>query len=303
MVYFQNSAEGSEGLCNQLMSVFRAVGEALYHANEGSPAGILLQNVQTRTSVDFDVFPYFRSIAIDCFVDVHALQLLLSRRQIDVKRAEEVQAEVRNQAVTCKRYTIRQMSAIESKNNGLLIANGFPFAKHIVELSNFIIASMSKNHQWIAAHLRIEKDLLQIPDIKSMGLENYAESQLQYIFACMEARQNVSAVYLASGLTDEEYKTIEKGIEENNKDIMIYNKKIVLEGCPNLKQKFDSLCLEEQALVDWLVCINAPFFIGPHSSSFSYLAAYMRHYRGYHSDAKMLFPKHQPYWEMWFPCV
>lgn len=40
MIY-QNSAEGSEGLCNQLMSVFRAVGEALFHASEGSPAGIL----------------------------------------------------------------------------------------------------------------------------------------------------------------------------------------------------------------------------------------------------------------------
>ncbi|GAV11188.1 O-fucosyltransferase family protein [Paenibacillus sp. chi10] len=303
MIYFQNSAEGSEGLCNQLMSVFRAVGEALYHANEGSPTGILLQNVQTRTSIDFDVTPYFRSIAIDCFVDVHVLRKLLSSRQIDVKRAEEVQAEVRNQAVICKRYPIRQMSEIENKNSGLFIANAFPFAKHIVELSNFIIASMSEKHQWIAAHLRIEKDLLLISDIKSMGLEHYAESQLHCIYACMEAKQKVSAIYLASGLLDEEYAAIAKGIQEKNGDIMIYNKKIVLEGSPNLKQKFDSLCLEEQALVDWLVCIHAPYFIGPHSSSFSYLAGYMRHYRGYQPDTLDLFPTYQPYWDMWFPCI
>lgn len=84
---------------------------------------------------------------------------------------------------------------------------------------------MSEKHQWIAAHLRIEKDLLLISDIKSMGLEHYAESQLHCIYACMEAKQKVSAIYLASGLLDEEYAAIAKGIQEKNGDIMIYNKK------------------------------------------------------------------------------
>lgn len=56
-------------------------------------------------------------------------------------------------------------------------------------------------------------------------------------------------------------------------------------------------------MVDWLVCVPPPYFIGPHSSSFSYLAGYMRHYRAYHPDAMELFPTYQPYLDIWFPCV
>jgi hypothetical protein len=83
----------------------------------------------------------------------------------------------------------------------------------------------------------------------------------------------------------------------------VTRKNNILKYYPKIKEELESLSLEEQALIDWLVCIGAPFFAGTHASSFAYLAAYMRHYRGLDKETTNLWPEYQPLWDAWFPRV
>ncbi|PDZ71500.1 hypothetical protein CN584_22275 [Bacillus pseudomycoides] len=303
MMYFQYKIEGIEGLCNQLMAIFRTIGEALFYSNQGQSVGIILKDVQTRTSVNFDTYPYFKNIKIDSYVNVNELATLLTTKNIVVRRCQEENLEFQNNVTDCRRFSNREMLADESKNMGLFIAKSFPFAKKIVRISSFIIGLMSFYPQWKAIHLRIEGDLTHIPEVQNIGLDVFTKNEIQKMTDSLTSTTNLSAIYLASGIQENEYITVVDKIKQTNPHLVVLNKKNLLKKYPEIRKEFDSLCLEEQALVDWLVCLGAPFFAGSHASSFSYLAGYMRYYRGFNKETTDLFPEYQPFWDKWFPCI
>ncbi|WP_144641542.1 hypothetical protein [Bacillus cereus] len=90
MIYLQYEIVEIEGLCNQLMAVFRTIGEALYYTNKGESVCIILNDVQTRTSVNFDTHPYFENIKIDSYIDVNYLTQLLKSKNIEVKYKKKI---------------------------------------------------------------------------------------------------------------------------------------------------------------------------------------------------------------------
>lgn len=302
ILYFQNRAEGLEGLCNQLMSVFRAITEALHYASRNIPSCILLSDGQTRNSIDFDREPYFSPLPIDAFVEVEELARLLAEKDISVQRLRDAKAD-REFVVMCSRFPLRSMTPDECRSTGTWIAQSFPFAGKTQTLARSIIDRMSFYPKWSAVHLRMEGDLLQLQDVRSIGLDAFAKHQLQQATDQITGISGLSAVYIASGTQDEKYKQAVKELTDRCPHIAVNNKADILRPLPELWRELEDLSLEEQALVDWLVCVGAPYFLGPHTSSFAYLAGYMRHYRGFERDTTRLWPTYQPAWESWFPRV
>ncbi|TCP61755.1 hypothetical protein [Baia soyae] len=297
MLYIQYSIQGTEGLCNQLMAIFRAVGEALFHRGQGMDVCLVLSDVQTRTSVDLTSVPPFQRIQVDSFIDVEGLSKMLEEKEIQVKRAEEVQMLDSDLLLTCNRMPMRAPTPAEIKDLGLLFANAFPWSKEVIRLSHFIIDSMAEYPLWTAAQLRIERDLLSFSDIGESRLESIRQSQFDSVITFFSDTKNISALYVASGSQADEYAVLVDKLRERNPHLVAINKKDIFEKDIELQQEFDELCLEQQALIDWMVCTRAPLFIGPHSSSFSYLAAYIRHYQHFTN----LHPDYQACWEDWFP--
>ncbi|MEB9624647.1 O-fucosyltransferase family protein [Enterococcus lactis] len=302
-MYIQYEIKELEGLCNQLMAIFRTLEEAFFYKNKGEPVCIILNDVQSRTSIDCDVYPYFRNIEVDAFVDVKGLIQLLNDRNIEVKHVKDVKLLSQNKILNCRRFPNREVTLEESTDLGLFVAKFFPFSKRILKISNFIIGAMSFYPKWKAVHLRIERDLTHIPDINKTGLNIFIQNQFKNIIELVINNEDLCALYIASGLLENEYTALVDSLKEKKPDLKVINKKQLLKNYPDIQKEFNNLSLEEQALIDWLVCIGAPLFIGPHASSFSYLASYMRHYRGFNTEATYLFPEYQPYWNKWFPCV
>ncbi|EOV9525666.1 O-fucosyltransferase family protein [Bacillus cytotoxicus] len=289
-----------EGLCNQLMAIFRTIGEALYYAKQHDAVCILLKDVQTRNSVDFHKSPYFSKINIDSYLDVDECRALFYKKNILVKRHQPDMDETFKHMITCRRFLQRHILRDESRETGQFIAKSLPFAKHIQKLASCTIGLMSFYPRWRAIQLRIEGDLVHLP-VEGFDLAAHTENQLQQIINTIASTADLSAVYIASGVQEEKYHRIVARIKEHFPHLVIVRKQDVLQTYPGLQKELDALCLEEQALVDWLVCIGAPLFAGPHASSFSYLAGYMRHYRGFDKETTYLWPEYQPYWDQWFP--
>jgi|tagenome__1003787_1003787.scaffolds.fasta_scaffold20986001_2 hypothetical protein len=303
MKYFQYKIDDKEGLCNQLMAIFRTLGEALFYSTQNESVGIILNDVQTRNSIDLDIHPYFSKINIDSFVDVNELITLLANRKISVSRLQEDNNEFQDDIITCRRLPIRNMLPSESRKMGIFIGESFPFAKSILKIASCIIGLMSFFPRWKAVHLRIEGDLLHIPSIREAGLETHTKNQVQQTINMISSSPNLSAVYIATGIQEEKYHNAVNIINEKLPHLTITRKKDILKDYPDIKEELESLSLEEQALVDWLVCIGAPVFAGNHASSFAYLAGYIRHYRGFDKETTHLWPDYQPYWDAWFPRV
>ncbi|MDQ0417162.1 hypothetical protein J2Z48_001334 [Croceifilum oryzae] len=297
MLYVQYSIQGNEGLCNQLMAIFRAIGEALFYQNQGVEVCLILSDVQTRNSPDLTVQPSFKPIQVDSFIDVECLSEILKDKKINVKRAEEVRILDSDSLITCNRILRRTMTQEESKELGLLFANMIPWTKQVMRLSNFIIDSMSCYPLWTATHLRIERDLLSFEDIGEPELEVIRQGQFDHVMNFFSCTKNISAIYVSSGIQTNEYDFLIDKLREINPSLASVNKDVIFKENPELQKEFDELHLEQQALVNWLVCTKAPLFIGPHSSSFSYLAAYIRHYQHFTN----LHPDYQACWEDWFP--
>lgn len=59
MKYFQNHVHGMEGLCNQLMALYRAVSEAFLCIERGESACIILADGQTRNFINLTNEPFF----------------------------------------------------------------------------------------------------------------------------------------------------------------------------------------------------------------------------------------------------
>ncbi|PFK26961.1 O-fucosyltransferase family protein [Bacillus cereus] len=302
-MYIQYEIKELEGLCNQLMAIFRTLEEVFFYKNKGEPVCMVLNDVQSRITIDCDIHPYFRNIEVDAFIDVHDLIQLLNDRNIEVQRAKDVKMISPNKILSCRRFPNREVTLEESADLGLFVAKFFPFSKHILKISNFIIGAMSFYPKWNAVHLRIEKDLTHIPDINNQGLDIFIQNQFKHIIEPVINIENLSAIYIASGLLANEYTALIDKLKEKKPYLKIVNKQQLLKNYPDIQKEFNNLSLEEQALIDWLVCIGAPLFIGPHASSFSYLAGYMRHYRGNDTATTYLFPDYQPYWDKWFPYV
>lgn len=77
------------------MGIFRTIGEALFYSTQNNSVGIILNDLQTRTSsdtVDFDI--NFSKIKYDSFVDVDELTTLLSNKNILVRRTQEVDNQI-----------------------------------------------------------------------------------------------------------------------------------------------------------------------------------------------------------------
>ncbi|SDY75944.1 O-fucosyltransferase family protein [Thermoactinomyces sp. DSM 45892] len=297
MLYIRYSIQGNEGLCNQLMAIFRAVGEALFHQGQGKEVCLVLSDVQTRTTVDLTKEPHFQPIKIDSFIDVDGLSEMLEEKKIQVKRIEEVHKLDAGLLLTCNRMPNRRATPEEIKDLGILFANLFPWSKEVIRLSNFVMDSMSSYPLWTAAQLRIERDLLSFSSIGESRLASIRESQFDSVIKFFSGTKNISAIYVASGSQASEYEALITRLKEINPSIVAINKKDIFGMNLELKKEFDDLCLEQQALIDWMVCTRAPLFIGPHSSSFSYLAAYIRHYQHFTN----LHPDYQACWEDWFP--
>lgn len=302
ILYFQNRVEDLEGLCNQLMAVFRALTEALHCADRNMPSCLLLADGQTRNSIDFDRQPYFSPLPIDAFVEVEALERLLAAKNISVRRLRDAEAE-RDPVVLCSRFPLRSMTPDECRIAGTWIAQSFPFSRKTLNLARLIIGCMSIYPQWTAVHLRMEKDLMQLQDVRDIGLGTFTKQQLQQATGHMSGISGLSAVYIASGAREESYRQAVKELTDRCPHIAVKNKADILRPLPELWRELEALSLEEQALVDWLVCLGAPHFLGPHTSSFAYLAGYMRHYRGFERETTQLWPTYQPAWESWFPRV
>ncbi|WP_158618637.1 hypothetical protein [Methylomusa anaerophila] len=288
------------------MAIFRTIGEALFYSTQNQSVGIILSDVQTRTSIDFDAYPYFSKISIDSYIDINDLTTLLGNRNISVRQSQEDienMNEIQNNIITCRRFPQRHMLPAESRDTGALIAKSFPFAKKMLKFAYHIIGLMSFYPRWKAIHLRIEGDLMQLSAIRDVGLETFTKSQLQQTIDMISITPNLSAVYIASGIQDEKYNNAVNIISKEFPHLAITRKKDILKASPAIKEEFEALCLEEQALIDWLVCVGAPFFAGLHASSFAYLAGYMRHYRGFDKETTHLYPDYQPCWDAWFPRV
>jgi len=304
IIYFQYKIdEGLENLCNQFMAIFRTIGEALFFSMQNQSVGIILGDLKTRNSIDFDIEPYYSPISIDAYVDVSNLRVLLAKKNISVIRSKEVNNEIQKETIDCQRFPLRQMLPSECRDTGVFLAKSFPFARNVVKLASCIIGLMSFFPRWKAVHLRIEGELVLNDAIRNMGLETYTMDQLQKTMDSISITPNLSAVYIASGIQEEKYNNVIKIISEKFPDLTMTRHKDVLMDYPELKNEFESLSLEEQALVDWLVCIGAPFFAGPHGSSYSYLIGYMRHYREFDTETTHLYPDYQPCWDAWFPRV
>ncbi|SFX64345.1 GDP-fucose protein O-fucosyltransferase [Thermoactinomyces sp. DSM 45891] len=297
MLYIQYSIQGNEGLCNQLMAIFRAVGEALFYRGQGMEVCLVLSDVQTRTTVDLTSKPHFQPIKIDSFLDVDGLTGILEEKKIQVRRVEEVHKLDSDLLLTCNRMPMRTSTPEETKDLGFLFGNVFPWSKELIKLSNFVMDSMSIYPLWTAAQLRIERDLLSFSDIGEDRLSSIRESQFDSVIKFFSDTQNISAIYVASGSKANEYEALITRLKEINPCIVAINKKDIFERNLEFKKEFNELYLEQQALIDWMVCTRAPLFIGPHSSSFAYLAAYIRHYQHFTN----LHPDYQACWEDWFP--
>lgn len=291
-----------EGLCNQLMAVFRAIGEALYYAGQNQHVCILLGDVQTRNSVDLDVQPYFSPIPVDAFVDVAELTALLAAQNISVRRFQDNPGH-REPVISCRRYPLRIVSPDESRALGVFLGHSFPFAKRAARLANTVMGFMSRFSVWNAIQLRIEEDVLHLSDVRNMGMATYTETQLKHTIDTIARRPNLSAAYIASGIQEERYRQVADILQDTFPYLTILRKNDVLKHDPDLRVEFASLCLEEQALIDWLVCVCAPLFSGQHTSSYGYLAGYLRHYRGAGTESTDLWPAYQPLWDEWFPRV
>lgn len=301
ILYLQYIVGDKEGLCNQLMAIFRTVGEALLYSTRNDSVCVLLNDVQTRNSIDLDTEPYFSIINVDSFVDVNELATILGERNIKVLRSQEVN-NLTN-VISCRRFQRRKMLPNESRDVGLFIGKSFPFAKKVLKIASCIIGLMSLFPKWKAIHFRVEGDLLHFPSIREIGLETHTRNQIEQTVNMISNTPNLSAVYMATGIQEEKFQIAVNMINENLPHLTIVRKQDILKNYPDIMKEFELLCLEEQALVDWLVCIGAPFFAGNHASSFSYLAGYMRHYRGFEKETTLLWPDYQPLWDNWFPRV
>ncbi|WP_157257103.1 hypothetical protein [Paenibacillus sp. Soil750] len=300
ILYIQYEVEPNEGLCNQLMGIFRTIGEALYYSHQHDSISIIINDLQTRTSsdtTDFDV--NFSKIAYDSFVDVDELTHLLLHKNILVRRPQEVNNHIQNNIISCRRYSHRQLLPDESREMGIFIANSFPFAKNILKIANCIIGLMSLYPSWKVIQLRIEEELMNF----FPGYEKSTSNQLQETINMISNTPDLSAIYFASGIREEKYNAVAQSINHKFPNLITKNKHDILKNDPEIKKELDALCLEEQALVDWLVCVGAPSFAGPHATSFAYLAGYMRHYRGFAKETTHLWPEYTPYWDIWFPRV
>lgn len=304
MIYLQYKIEELEGLCNQLMAVFRTIGEALFYINTEKTVYFILNDFQTRTSVNFDTHPFFKNVSADSFIDINKLTTDLKHKNINVISSSKLlPLDIQNKIIHCRRFPIRQMTLEENKELGLFIAKSFPFSKKIVEIADLIINLLSVYSQWMSIHLRIEKDLIYRPDIQDEGINTFISVQFEKIIEIVTNTENLSAIYIASGIHQDEYNAFVNKLKQHNSKLIILNKKEIFKNNLNIQNKINELTLEEQALIDWLVCIKAPLFSGPHSSSFSYLAGYVRHYQGINNNLTNLFPNYEFYWDKWFPRV
>lgn len=302
MKYYQNRVQDKEGLCNQLMAVFRTLTEAFHSAGQNEPSCILLADGQTRRSVDSKEKPYFLPLPIDAFIDVPQLKEALAAKHVSLRRVQDLQEE-QVQPVLCSRFLIHSLTQEESRDAGRWIAASFPFAAKPLKLAHWIVENMSLYPTWSALQMRVEGDMLLFPEIESIGLDAYTTQQIQLAFECMTRIPGLKAVYVASGIQGDRFQYVSNELTKHFPQLEVKNKTTILSLSPVLLREFEGLSLEEQALVDWLVCVGAPYFMGPHVTSFAYLAGYLRHYRGFEPDTTQLWPAYQNAWESWFPRV
>ncbi|MEK5030956.1 hypothetical protein MKY96_05915 [Paenibacillus sp. FSL R7-0302] len=302
MKYFQNHVQGMEGLCNQLMALYRAVSEAFLCIERGESACIILADGQTRNFINLTDEPFFSPLSIDAFIEVDQFQSVLASRSVSLLRLRDAES-LSEHAVRCSRFPISTLTPEEAHNTGIWIAASLPFAAKPLELAHTIIGSMSHYPKWAAMQLRIEGDILYGQEAMNISLDNYAQQYVHLAAGHLAQFPAMSAVYIATGVKEEVLRRASKELTERFPDTVLLSKKEILRRSSGLWEEFQALSLEEQALVDWLVCLNAPHFLGPHGNSFSYLAGYMRHYRGLEPDTTLLWPEYQPYWDLWFPRV
>ncbi|MBP2111669.1 hypothetical protein [Paenibacillus silagei] len=301
MIYFLNRVNGMEGLCNQFMALFRTISEAFLYRDQGESACIILADGQTRNFINLSDEPFFSPLSIDAFIEVDQFQKVLAIQNVSLLRLREAGEVSQGAIVVCSRFPISPMTPDSSLRTGAWIANSIPFAQKPLQLADAILGWMSQHSNWTALQMRIEGDVLYQPGDNSISYDDYVQQQARLATDFIAQLPPVSAVYVATGVEEELLREAMSGLREAYPEVVLLTKKDFLRDFPASGSEFNSLSLEEQALVDWLVCLGAPNFLGPHGTSFSYLAGYMRHYRGLAPNTTLLWPENQQYWELWFP--
>lgn len=309
MEYLAYKSVPNSGLCHMIMGIIRTVDECIHRTQNGSKVTLVLEDLQTRTStdsIDFDV--NFAPIPYDAIINVEQLQAFLQSYQIEVKRAKEINYSAVN-ILYCERYLVRPLSAQEHKNIGLLAVNHIPFNKKMIEISRWIMQQLDQLSQkeagWSAFHLRIEEELInKFYFGNTNDVKQYRNDQLAALSNNIESFMPDPVVYIAHGLKDENYSQIKDELSARYPAATITTKKELLSEHNELyRYIFESCSLEEQAFLDWLVCMQAPHFTGIHYSSFPYMAAYYRHYKGVPAHTTKLLPPEQWYWDHAFARV
>ncbi|MEK3792230.1 hypothetical protein MKX42_10955 [Paenibacillus sp. FSL R7-0204] len=299
MRYFQNRVFGMEGLCNQLMALYRTISEAFMCVQQGEEACIILADGQTRNFIDLSDEDFFSPLPIEAFIEVDQFHRALAAKGVSLLRPWDVVAS-HEPINECSRFPISPMSPDDSRNIGIWIAESIPFAQKPLLLAQSILGWMSQHPCWAALQMRLESDVMYNQNFQ---YDEYVREQDRLATDSIAQFPEVSAVYVATGVNEEFLLEAMPEFRERHSQAIILTKRNFLRLSPEMLAEFESLSLEEQALVDWLVCLGAPYFAGPHTSSFAYLAGYMRHYRGFEPDSTSLWPIYMLYWDMWFPKV
>lgn len=199
MRYFQNRVFGMEGLCNQLMALYRTISEAFMCVQQGEEACIILADGQTRNFIDLSDEDFFSPLPIEAFIEVDQFHRALAAKGVSLLRPWDVVAS-HEPINECSRFPISPMSPDDSRNIGIWIAESIPFAQKPLLLAQSILGWMSQHPCWAALQMRLESDVMYNQNFQ---YDEYVREQDRLATDSIAQFPEVSAVYVATGVNEE----------------------------------------------------------------------------------------------------
>lgn len=148
------------------------------------------------------------------------------------------------------------------------------FRADILELGRETVAAMDRlargsEGSFIGMHLRTENDALS-------GWPSFEEQSRAYLSKAEGLSAGPNHAYLATGNASEAARLTSLALQEG---LTVLTKHELLAGPDNeeLRTRLDSLSWDQQALVDFVVLLQAEYFLGVSPSSFSMNVALKRH--------------------------
>ncbi|KUI65521.1 hypothetical protein VM1G_01215 [Cytospora mali] len=156
---------------------------------------------------------------------------------------------------------------------------------------------------FIGVHLRTENDALS-------NWPSFEEQTTSYLARASSLNPPPRYAYLATGNTTEAAKFAMRALSQQS--LHIVTKHELMSDFPELLSQLNSLSWDQQALVDFIVLLQAEYFLGVSPSSFSMNVALKRHLKGEGLYARpwkvgssegdgrsWLSGKYEDYWEDW----